>query len=92
MGINWDSFLEPPDDPEIKVSGCAACGDDLMAGEEVVKDWENGLYFCDMGCAGHFERQNPEMYPEGVVLQLVTLEEPEPAEIDDEPYEEDDEP
>ena len=78
--IGFDRFKEPNDPPEVVVAECAACGEDLYAGEEVVEDLETGNFFCDYGCAYNFIDGNPDIYPDGEdSADLVrTVLEPEP--------------
>lgn len=47
--IGYGNWL-PTEVEEIVVETCASCGEDLLAGQEVVTDG-NGNYWCDCDCA-----------------------------------------
>jgi hypothetical protein len=88
MPIDWDRFLDPPDEPEPPVvEHCATDGADLCAGEEVEYLKETDTYHCNQSCAMTFVEQNPDDFPFGEPDRVtVTLEWPDPPEPDPDPY------
>lgn len=75
--IDWDRFLDPPDEKEVKVAECAACGNDLLAGDKVYHERTTNAYLCfENECFCRFDK------PVGMDLEVKVLdfpdEEPEP--------------